>query len=65
MRRHPDSAVWLPDPRTGESSSAFSVTNCAVGFVALSGDGRYLATTSDAASVRIWDLEHPLEQRPQ
>jgi len=32
-------------------------------FVRLSSDGRYLASTSDDASVYIWDLQYPLPER--
>jgi len=56
ISRQTDSAVYLLDPRSGEVMVRFQRHDLCGGFVALSPDGRYLATTSDDASVRIWDL---------
>lgn len=65
ISRQTDSAVYFLDPHTGEVIERFQPHELCGGFVARSPDGRYLATTSDDASVRIWDLEYPLEKRPQ
>ncbi|WP_158675322.1 WD40 repeat domain-containing protein [Thiohalobacter thiocyanaticus] len=63
ISRQTDSAVYFLDPSTGEVIERFQPHELCGGFVALSGDGRYLATTSDDASVRIWDLERPRGKR--
>lgn len=57
ISRHTDSAVYFHDPQTGAVTQRFVPHDLCGGFVLLSPDGRYLATTSDDASVRIWKLK--------
>ncbi len=56
ISRQTDSAVYLLDPHTGHPLTEFESHDLCGAWVALSHDGRYLATTSDDASVHIWDL---------
>jgi WD40 repeat protein len=58
ISRHTDSAVYLHDPASGTVTHRLAPHELCGGFVRFSpGTGRYLATTSDDASVRIWTLE--------
>ncbi len=57
ISRHTDSAVYFHDPRTGIVTHRFVPHDLCGGFVLLSPDGRYLATTSDDGSVRVWRLK--------
>ncbi|MAT64423.1 MAG: hypothetical protein CMN57_02115 [Gammaproteobacteria bacterium] len=57
ISRQTDSAVYFLDPETGAVIERFQRHELCGGFVAVSPQGRYLATTSDDASVRIWDLQ--------
>jgi WD40 repeat protein len=61
--RQTDSAVYLLDARTGVVLKRFQSHELCGSFVRLSPDGRYLASTSDDASVYIWDLQHPLPEQ--
>ena len=56
ISRQTDSAVYLLDPETGAVVRRFRPHDLCGASIALSPDGHYLATTSDDASVRIWDL---------
>lgn len=59
ISRQTDSAVLFLDPLSGETSARFQKHDLCGVAVNVSPDGRYLATTSDDASVRIWKLEAP------
>lgn len=61
--RQTDSAVYLLDARTGVVLKRFQPHELCGSFVRLSPDGRYLASTSDDASVHVWDLQHPLPEQ--
>jgi len=63
ISRQTDSSVYFLDPDTGAVTRRFQPHDLCGTSVGLSPDGRYLATTSDDASVRIWDLEHLLPPR--
>ena len=56
ISRQTDSAVYLLDPESGAVVRRFQQHDLCGASIALSPDGHYLATTSDDASVRIWDL---------
>lgn len=59
ISRQTDSAVHLLNPDTGELIQRMQRHELCGGFVALSPDGHFLATTGDDASVRIWNLGQP------
>lgn len=61
--RQTDSAVYLLDARTGAVLKRFQPHELCGSYVLFSPDGRYLASTSDDASIHIWDLRHPLPER--
>jgi len=56
ISRQTDSAVYFLDPDTGATLARFQRHDLCGADVAISGDGRFMATTSDDASVRIWRL---------
>ena len=56
ISRHTDSAVLALDPRTGNTLERFQPHALCGAAVAVSSNGRYLLSTSDDASVRIWNL---------
>ena len=56
ISRQTDSSVYFLDPANGEVMRRFQRHDLCGADVAVSPDGRYLATTSDDASVRIWVL---------
>lgn len=56
ISRETDSAVQLLDAATGAVYARLQSHELCGRHVRLSPDGRYLATTSDDASVRVWDL---------
>ena len=57
ISRQTDSSVYFLDPDTGAVTRRFQQHELCGAAVAVSDNGRYLATTSDDASVRIWKLE--------
>jgi WD40 repeat protein len=59
ISRQTDSAVYFLDPDTGAVQRRFQRHDLCGGDIAVSRDGRFLATTSDDASVRIWSLDKP------
>ena len=59
ISRKTDSSVYFLDPMSGQVLKRFHRHDLCGGWVALSPDHRYLATTSDDASVRIWWLDSP------
>ena len=56
ISRQTDSAVYLLDPESGAVVRRLQQHDLCGAAIAVSPDGHYLATTSDDASVRIWDL---------
>ena len=56
ISRQTDSAVLFLDPATGAVTRRFQKHELCGASIAVSPRGRYLATTSDDASVRIWVL---------
>lgn len=56
ISRQTDSAVYFLDPYDGTVIRRFEPHDLCGGYIRLSGDERYLATTSDDASVRVWRL---------
>jgi WD40 repeat protein len=56
ISRQTDSAVLILDAATGKTVRRFQKHDLCGTVVTVSRDGRYLASTSDDASVRIWDL---------
>jgi WD40 repeat protein len=59
ISRQTDSAVLFLDPLSGETNTRYQQHDLCGVAVNVSPDGRYLATTSDDASVRIWKLSAP------
>ena len=62
ISRQTDSSVYFLDPETAEVTRRFQQHDLCGAAITASPDGRYLATTSDDASVRIWNLE--IEDKP-
>ncbi len=56
ISRQTDSSVLILDPQSGKTLQRLQKHDLCGAAVAVSPDGRFLATTSDDASVRIWDL---------
>ena len=56
ISRQTDSSVYFLDPVSGDTLRRFQRHELCGGDISVSPDGRYLATTSDDASVRIWVL---------
>jgi len=59
ISRQTDSAVLLLDPISGKTNTRLQQHDLCGVAVNVSPDGRFLTTTSDDASVRIWDLHNP------
>jgi WD40 repeat protein len=64
ISRQTDSAVLLLDPASGATRSQLGKHDLCGGVVTLSPDGRYVVSTSDDATVRIWDRKNPLRDAP-
>jgi len=60
ISRQTDSAVLFLDPVTGAVTRRFQQHELCGASISVSPRGRYLATTSDDASVRIWMLNRPV-----
>ena len=56
ISRQTDSSVYFLDPVSGEVTRRFQRHDLCGADISVSPDGRFLATTSDDASVRIWVL---------
>jgi len=56
ISRQTDSSVYFLDPVSGTTLRRFQRHDLCGADISISPDGRYLATTSDDASVRIWVL---------
>jgi WD40 repeat protein len=65
ISRDTDSAVDLLDAATGAVTRRFQPHELCGSYVLLSPDQRYLASTSDDASVHVWDLAHLIPVEPQ
>lgn len=57
ISRKTDSSVYFLDPMNGRVVRRFHRHDLCGGWIAMSPDHKYLATTSDDASVRIWWLD--------
>lgn len=57
ISRQTDSSVYFLDPETAAVTRRFQQHELCGASISMSPDDRYLATTSDDASVRIWNLE--------
>jgi WD40 repeat protein len=60
ISRKTDSSIYFLDPMSGQTLRRFQQHELCGSWVALSSDAKYLATTSDDASVRIWHLDGAL-----
>ncbi len=56
ISRQTDSAIYFLDPETGAVNSRYQKHDLCGAAIAVSPQDRFMATTSDDASVRIWDL---------
>jgi len=57
ISREFDSAVLVLNPQDGKTVTRLQSHDLCGAYVRLSRDGRYLATTSDDASIRLWDMK--------
>ena len=64
ISRQTDSAVLMLDPATGRTMSQIGKHDLCGGVVMLSPDGRYIVSTSDDATVRVWDRRNPRYGEP-
>lgn len=56
ISRQTDSSIYFLDPETGATVRRLGRHDLCGADIAVSDDGRYIATTSDDATVRVWDL---------
>jgi WD40 repeat protein len=59
ISRQTDSHILLLDPATGRTNQAVGKHDLCGGVVTLSPNGRFIVSTSDDATVRIWDRKDP------
>jgi WD40 repeat protein len=59
ISRQTDSHILLLDPATGRTSQPVGKHDLCGGVVMLSPNGRFIVSTSDDATVRIWDRRDP------
>ena len=59
ISRQTDSSVLALDPETGNTLATYGRHDLCGSSIDISSDGKYLMTTSDDASVRIWQLGGP------
>jgi len=59
ISRQTDSHILLLDPATGGTNQAVGKHDLCGGVVILSPNGRFIVSTSDDATVRIWDRKDP------
>lgn len=64
ISRQTDSAVLLLDPASGRTLREIGKHDLCGGVVTVSADGRYLVSTSDDATVRVWDRRNPRYGEP-
>ena len=64
ISRQTDSAVLLLDPASGRTLREIGKHDLCGGVVMLSPDGRYIVSTSDDATVRVWDRKNPRYGEP-
>ncbi len=57
ISRETDSSIYIVDPETGVTVKRLGRHDLCGADIAVSADGRYIATTSDDATVRWWDLD--------
>lgn len=62
ISRQTDSSVLILEAATGKTERRFQKHEMCGSVVTVSRNGRYLASTSDDASVRIWDLHKPAKK---
>lgn len=58
ISRQTDSSVLALDPASGNTLERYGVHNLCGSSIGLSYDNRYLITSSDDASIRIWDMQN-------
>jgi WD40 repeat protein len=59
ISRQTDSSVLMLDPATGRTLREIGKHDLCGEVVTVSSDGRYLVSTSDDATVRVWDRRNP------
>ena len=59
ISRQTDSNVLFLDPNKGEVTRRFDKHDLCGAYVAVSPDGQFLASTSDDATIKLWNLNAP------